>query len=132
MGRWKDGRYYYSLIELEGIAIDYRNLINDSLQGMNFDTTSGGISWDDMLGAKIDFDRALNHIGRGNWSGTNFGEYPSDYDFDTYKSFSPTQKVVIAKILNVDDSELEVRGMYDLPDLRKWAFRDMRDWLNKK
>ena len=131
MGHWEDDRYYYSLTELEGIAIDYTDLVCDNLVGMNFDTTApGGVSWDDKLGAKIDFDRALNHIGNGNWSGTNFGQYPSDYDFNTYRHFSPRQKVVIAAILKIPDGELEVRGLYNIPKLRVRAFRNMKSYLN--
>jgi len=82
-----------------------------------------------MLSTKIDFDRALDAIGRGHWSGTGFGDDAKDNKFKTYRSFGRLQQVVIADIIGIRDWELEQRGFYDIERLKGMAYSAMVSFL---
>lgn len=83
----------------------------------------------DKLSTKIDFDRALDVMGRGHWSGTGFGDGAKDNKFKTYRSFGRLQQVVIADIIGITDGELEQVGFYDIERLRGWAYGAMSSFL---
>ena len=74
--------------------------------------------YDDISDEKLDFDRALDFIGKGYWDGEvlSIGEY---------KEFSKLQRLVIADILGV---ELKVRYS---PQLLGRAYGKMCKFLNR-
>jgi len=74
---------------------------------------------------KADFDRALDDLGRGHWSGDNISPL-----FKSYRGFGRLQRIVIADIIGVEDSELEAMGFYSIPRLRGLAYWRMKQFLN--
>ena len=140
MGYWVDDKYHYTKSELQFIARNYKDYLEPQIGGQSYDKSRGmlryGIDYSkdalrhDMLSSKIDFDRALNKLGYGEWSGTHFGENNRDYNFKTYRSFSKGQRIIIADILGIDDWELEVMGFYDINKYKAFTYILMVKFLN--
>jgi len=86
----------------------------------------------DVLSSKIDFDRALNALGKGKWDGLAWYEGTQETNLNSYKDCGVKQLVVIADILGYSDSDLEVRGVYDVILMREIAYKDMASYLNRR
>lgn len=110
--------YRYTVKRLKRISDVYEELYYHP------DRTSDGIDLDN----KIDFDIALNKLGKGKWSG--FG-VENLIVKDLY-SYGNQQKIIINDTLGlVDDEELERRfHLRDMDKLRAGAYERMRDILN--
>jgi len=112
---WVNDRFYYSIGILKRIAENYIHLYHDA-------------SWKSLFALvefKADFDRALDSIGKGKWTG-------KVEDFRKYKYFGKKQQVVIADILGMRDYELENWGISEARKLRHKAYKSMVKVLNKK
>ncbi len=132
MGHWleDDVTYVYSQRELRRVAYYYTDYAKS---GPPRPTYKRQDIERDRLSSKIDFDRALDAIGRGHWSGTHFVD--SESRFRDYRSFGEMQQIVIADIMfdeMVVNTELERRGFYDVDRQRRKAYRAMANWLNGK
>lgn len=142
MGYWIEDKYYYTRAELQDIAGHYKDYLDTKVGGQAYDKTRSFSHYNvdqskdavrlDMLSSKIDFDRALNAMGRGHWSGMHFGDNEKDLEFKTYRGFSRKQRIVIAEILGVGDYVLEQQGFYDIDRYRKLVYIIMANWLNGK
>lgn len=111
--------YYYSSRLLKTIADNYEHIY----EGIPFWAYEVTNPWS-IAEYKADFDIALSNIGKGRWRGTN------GYQLVDYPGFGILQKMVIARIIGIDDYELERMG-YERPwRLRGLAFREMADILN--
>jgi len=73
---------------------------------------------------KADYDNALRQIGRGNWQGN------LDPVFRNYKYYGRLQRIILATMLEIEDSQLEVWGFEDVPRLRGTALSRMMEVLN--
>jgi len=119
---WYNDDYVYTPGILRGIATSYHHIY----QRIEWYTKarSEPIVINDpqvLVEYKIDFDRALNEIGRGTWTG--------NYDI-AIKTFGRLQGVVIADINEIEDSELEVFGYYQIPQMKGRAYSRMSEFLN--
>jgi len=127
MGHWVKDNYYYSRGELVAIANNYQDVY------MSIYYKGGeahyGVVTNPLIDYKIDFDRALNVIGRGHWTGWDIEE--RDF-FRDYRWFGKLQRVIIATIYGVFDYELEEEGFYSVPRLRNLAYGEMVTFLNGK
>lgn len=140
MGYWIEDKYYYTKGELKFIAQNYKEYLEPQIGGQSYDKSRGmlryGIDYSkdalrhDMLSSKVDFDRALNNLGYGEWSGTYLGESGQDYKFKTYRGFSKGQRIIIADILGIDNWELEMMGFYDIEKYRAFIYGLMAKFLN--
>ena len=94
---WRNDNYIYTSGILKGIATSYHHIY----QRIEWYTKARNepIVIDDPLALveyKVDFDCALNEIGRGTWvGGERLGE------FGDYRYFSKFQRLIIADILGV-------------------------------
>ena len=75
---------------------------------------------------KADVDRALREIGRGNWNGK------LDPVFRNYKYYGRLQRILIARMLGIEDYELEAWGFTNIPQGRGTAISRMMEYLNSK
>ena len=73
---------------------------------------------------KADFDMSLREIGRGNWQGE------LDPVFRNYNYYGRLQRIIIAQMLNVEESYLERLGFTDIPRLRGTAYSRIAEYLN--
>lgn len=117
---WQDNEYVYSKGMLKRIAYSYQH-IYQGIGGLNNDI----VDWRSIAEYKADFDRALNGIGRGHWTG-NIDELT----FRDFKSFGRLQRIVIADIYGIADGELEQDGLYRIQNLRSIAYGRMLQILN--
>jgi len=108
--------FKYTVRRLKNIAYDYFEYCPHYLTGKN---------WRDLIEFKIDFDRALNSLGRGKWTGYNL-------DGIDLKKFGRMQVVVIADVLGyLSNKELMLRfHIEDVGRLRRWAYFKMAKFLN--
>ena len=74
---------------------------------------------------KADFDRALDYIGRGHWTGQI-----DDVKFKQYRGFGKWQRVVIADIYGIEDFELEDMHFKGVKHLKSIAYGQMAKLLN--
>lgn len=109
--RWE---YRYHPRLLEKLADNYCNYFED----ITFNNVS----------SKIDFDMALDAIGKGHWT----GKLDEIVKFGQFRGFGRMQQVVIADIVGIKDWELERLGFYNIDWLRRSAYRKMADHLNGK
>ena len=114
---WKNDQYLYSVGVLKAIAEWYDSIYEVMMLG-DYQITNPF----SLIDFKVDFDMALNEIGRGNWKGLE------SMSFRHYKHFSKMQRVIIAEILGIYD--LEPYGFYEVRKLRHKAFKAMVDVLN--
>lgn len=116
---WKEGQYYYSIKGLRAIASGYRNIY----EGLSF--REGALITNPWLLVefKVDFDRALGEIGKGDWDGKIM-------EFKYYRNFGKFQRIVIADILEIDDGELTRLGFYDINRLKGYSYYLMANYLN--
>ena len=68
---------------------------------------------------KLDFDNALDSIGKGHWTGID----------SVNSNFGRLQRVVIADILGIEDCELEKLKFVRVQNLKAIAYRRMLDFL---
>jgi hypothetical protein len=88
---------------------------------------------------KVDFDRALNAIGRyHNWEGlaTEGDETLVDgtINWKVYHKYGDYQRLVLADVLGVEDRELETRCKFDnreIDPLKGQAYAAMARYLNE-
>ncbi len=76
----------------------------------------------ELIHAKADFDRAINHLGKAHWRGDGK---------DDIKTFGNLQKVIIAQVIGMSDIELWDR--FQLGDIQSWrtlSYRKMATFLN--
>lgn len=125
MGYWVEDKYHYTKGELKNTALHYKDYTLLKTPSPEVDSNKDKLRRD-LISRKIDFDRSLNAIGKGKWSGTNFLDEGCDF-----KSFGKLQQVVIADILGINDWELERMGFYDIHRIRGFAYSCMADFLNK-
>ena len=122
-------QYIYSVGELKNIANNYNhtNLGIPMEQGIEvirhkiYHHTN--INLLSIAEYRVDFDRALNSIGKGHW----IGEVE---EFKYYHNFGRLQKIVIADIIGIEDLELEEMRFYQIPQLRGRAYHRMAECLN--
>lgn len=117
-----ENQYYYSVGTLKDIAACY------SEEGIEFYSKhiyryTDVDPWS-VAEYRADFDRALNSIGKGIWTG-NIAN-----DFRVYKYYGNLQRVVIADIMGITDDELSKLGFYQIGQLRGRAYRWMANYLN--
>ena len=112
--------FFYSRHILKTVAENYTQLYD----GLSF--KEGHITTDpwSLAEYKADFDMALRGIGRGNWVGEIIEE------FKYYRNFGRLQRIIIADILGVGDSELVRVHFWDIPRLRGYAYYLMCKSLN--
>jgi len=79
--------------------------------------------YDDISDEKLDFDKALDSIGKGCWQGID------SVNFSDYNHFGRLQQVVIADILGVEDCELEKIGLKQIQQLKGRAYKWMLNYL---
>ncbi len=106
-GWQRDGTYRYSVKELEAIAQNYKEYLQEKL------------SLDDIE-IRNDFDRALSSLGR-KWNGYEDAIWGLEL-------FNRKQQVVIAQMIGIKDKEL---GIKDIDKLRARVYRQMQRFLNK-
>ena len=117
---WIGDRYEYKARTLKKIAWQYSGIYDELI-----------VSWNNLVESeqaridyKVDFDCALDAIGKGHWTGELVGE------FEDYKRFGKLQRIVIADIYGIEDRELEGLGFYDIARLRGYAYYLMAKSLN--
>ena len=111
--------YYYSSRLLRTIAENYEHIY----EGIPFWGHEVTNPWR-IAEFKTDFDIALSNIGTGHWTGIK-GSHMA-----CYRGFGVLQRMVIARIIGIDDYTLEGLGYERVPQLRGLAFREMADVLN--
>jgi len=121
---WQGDEYVYSKGELKAIATNYEE-ITMSAYYTKQEFEGGGVSYNPILDYKVDFDTALNAIGRGRWTGDIEDKFFSDF-----RHFGRLQIVVISDIYGVIDYELEENGFYQVPRLKGYAYSQMARYLN--
>jgi hypothetical protein len=132
---WQGDKYEYSARELRAIAENYQE-VTMSVYFTRQEHEGGGVSYHPVLDFKIDFDRALDYIGRGKWDGdilfTKLGDryVPESKEYKVFRHFGRLQRIVIADIYWIDDYELEREGFYSIPRLRGYAYSQMARYLN--
>ena len=111
---WNNNTYFYSKRQLKNTATIYTDiyLTLPMSEKIHF-----------ILDVKIDFDRALNAIGRGAWTG-------EISDFKYYRHFGKLQRLIIADILHIEDYELERMRYRYISKLRSYAYYQMTLFLN--
>ena len=114
-----DTEYVYTPKVLDAIALGYESIYSHLDLGMHTITIM-----DRLIEYKADFDLALSSIGRGYWDGLN------EADFMSYSDCGKLQGVVIARILGIEDYELQSYGFYQVPQARGTAYRYMCQFLN--
>ena len=114
-----DTEYVYTKFMLDSIAVGYKSIYSHLDIGSH---TITGI--DRLMEYKADFDLALDSIGRGHWTSMN------ETDFMTYSDYGREQRVVIARILGIDDYELQAYGFWQVPQVRGKAYWKMCRFLN--
>ena len=117
---WIGDRYEYKARTLKKIAWQYAGIYDELI-----------VSWSNLVESeqaridyKVDFDYALDAIGKGHWTGELVGE------FEDYRWFGRLQRIVIADIYGIEDRELGGLGFYDIPQLRGRAYKWMANYLN--
>ena len=120
---WRNDDYVYTSGILKGIATSYHH-IYQRIEWYTKARTEPIVINDPqaLVEYKVDFDRALNNIGRGIWTGKE----------DDFRQYGRLQGVVIADIYEIEDAELEVNGYYDIPRLKGLAYSFMTRVLNGK
>ena len=118
---WVNGKYIYSAGVLKAIAAHYVT-IYDGLP-VSWKTEEYNL-WS-LAEYRADFDNALKAIGRGAWHGL-----PDGAKFRDFNKFGRCQRVIIGDILGIDDYELEMAGLRNVPQLRGYAYYLMRTVLN--
>lgn len=108
--------YMYRTDTLEIIARKYATIY----QGLR-DWRTEMYDPESIIELKVDFDRALNSIGRGKWSG-------KIDDWGDFKNYGRLQQIIIADIFGIEDEELI--GFKDIPRLRGYAYSLMARFLN--
>jgi len=133
--------YVYSVGALRRVAEDYIELKEYNILpwqtkeviGRQFATRGEKQSrspFDTQAIIVADFDRALDAIGKGHWTGDI-----EDKRFEDFRYFGKLQQAVIADIIfgakELDAQyELERRGFYRVPQLQGYAYHLMADRLN--
>ena len=111
--------YVYTPKVLDAVAVGYTSIYSHLTLGVHTVT-----SMDRLIEYKADFDLALDSIGRGHWDTLN------ETDFRAYSDYGKLQSVVIARILGIEDYELQPYGFYQVPQARGTAYRYMCQFLN--
>ncbi len=111
--------FYYTRVILETIAEDYRRLY----EGLSFRDDLIINPWS-LAEYKADFDMALRGIGKGKWNGNLLDE------FKYYRNYSKRQRVIIAAMFGIQDTELTRLHFRDIPRLRNYAYFLMKMYLN--
>ncbi len=118
---WRDGKYYYSSGVLKAIAANYATIY----EGLPVSWRRDEYNLWSLAEFKADFDIALKAIGKGHWTGNI-----SSSKFRDFLRFGRCQQVVIADIFGITDDELLKLGLYNLPQLRGYAYYLMKTCLN--
>jgi hypothetical protein len=118
---WREGKYFYSAGVLKAIAAHYVTIYD----GLPVSWKTEEYNLLSLAEYRADFDVALRSIGRGKWVGL-----PVNAKFKDFKKYGRCQRVVIGDILGVDDYELEMSGLFNVPQLRGYAYYLMRTVLN--
>ncbi len=111
---WVGNKFRYSPTKLRRFADGYIEIDYD----LRFSR------WGELAEVKADFDQALDGIGQGEWGGALL-------KFKAYRNFGDYQRIIIADILGVTDSELARLRFDNIIGLRKTAYRMMCQFLNK-
>jgi hypothetical protein len=122
--------FYYSSKLLRQIAESYHHIYegivikswNETIDGQTIGCERCISNPWEIAECKADFDKALSAIGRGKWQGI------ASEKLSNYKGFGRLQRIVIADIVGIDDYEL--KGFYDIPRLRGYAYSQMARFLN--
>ena len=118
---WQGETYYYSVKILRVIAENYTSIYDGlELRPGHLITNPWALAE-----FRADFDVALQSIGKGKWTGNIDGRKFKDYHY-----YGRLQRIVIADIFGVTDSELEGLGFYSIPRLRGYAYYLMVCSLN--
>jgi hypothetical protein len=117
---WEGNEYVYTKGMLKRIALSYQH-IYQGIEGLSSDITNDL----EIAEYKADFDRALNEIGRGEWTGE------IDYlTFRDFKYFGRLQRMVIADIYGMTEPELKRLGFINISKRRNYAYTLMVKVLN--
>ena len=114
-----DTEYIYTPKVLDAVAVGYNSIYERLDLGVHIVT-----EMDRLIEYKADFDLALSSIGRGHWDGLN------ETDFMSYSDCGRWQRVIIARILGIDDFELQAYGFWQVPQARGAAYSSMCKILN--
>lgn len=118
---WVNDKFRYSKKILRTIAENYVSLYD----GLSFRENSLLTHPLEIAEYKADFDNALSRIGRGQWSGQ-----PSN-EFKEYTGYGRLQRIVIADIMGVTDTELARLKFDDIIGLKGIAYSKMCERLNR-
>ncbi len=110
---------YYSKGLLRILAGSYEH-IYEGIPFLNYEIRNPWL----IAEYKVDFDKALSSIGKGHWIGIK------GFNLANYAGFGILQKMVIARIIGIDDYTLEGMGYIRVPQMRGLAFHLMADYLN--
>ena len=115
------GIYRYSSRVLQVIAQCYQSLYVDGLTFRPEHTMTNPLG---LVEFRVDFDNALDGIGRVRWRGVD------SPDFKSYRNYGRFQRIVIADILGITDEELTRLRYENIPRLRGIAYSLMVKYLN--
>ncbi len=117
---WVENNYIYTKRTLHAIAQGYATIY----EGLGFSYHTEITNPLLLVEYKVDFDNALNSIGKGIWHGI------VSHNLSDYRNFSRKQQSIIADILAVKDNKLYQMGFYDIHKLRSLAYYFMTQHLN--
>ncbi len=109
---WRGDKYYYGIRELREIAGNYNDIADAEDRA--------------IIEKKVDFDRAVNNLGKGHWTGWKKDIKP----FHQCNSYCKLQKMIIADIIGMSGYELHRWGFYRVPQYRRVAYFEMQRFLN--
>ncbi len=118
-----DTQYKYTAGILKAVASYYWSLYSGglSVSPWKVELTNDWV----VAEYKADFDVALNAIGRGRWKGTVRVQKAREL-----RAFGRLQRVVIADICQLPDTQLVQTGCYQITQMRGRAYSWMTNYLN--
>jgi len=118
---WDNDTYIYSSKTLRSIASGYHDIYNGLSLGFSEDITDSS----SLIEFKVDFDSALNSIGKGYWDGRYEGHTVKELRY-----FGKLQRVIIADVTGITDIELIKDRLSHIPSLKGYAYYLMALYLN--
>lgn len=116
---WKGNQFYYSQRLLRTIAENYCHLYEGLPQFGELIVNP----WR-LVEYKVDFDLALQSLGKGKWMGDIRGS------FKDYSHFGGLQQIIISDIMGIEDGELERLGFYNIKAFKSYAYKLAVKFLN--
>ena len=121
---------WYTKKNIEDIIVNYEFIYDLAECAIEQNLDSHGRSFSSYnpwpwIEGKIDFDIALDKLGKGKWIGDIRGR-----DFFDFKKFGVLQRIIIAQIYDIDDYTLMHIGFYEIPRLRAIAYSFIYNLMN--